>query len=201
MRRVLLLPLLLAAAPLVDLLPADAGVRLIALDASKPTRVELQSERALAVLDGQAVLAESGCLELKAHQSGVVLVLPAQKPPAAAASCEGKALSPEGEYPVGTIGKAKFLGHAPFAYAGELSLEPNAEVKPHQHDGSDEIILIQSGAGTFTLAGQTRKVAKGDAVRVPKGTVHGFVAGPQPVQVIQFYSPAGPEERFRAAKK
>lgn len=190
----LLLPLVLAQ---VNLLPADAGVQLLKVDA--PARLSFESDQALAVLDGQAVLADHACLDAKS--AGVVLVLPARAPKRPSTDCKGTALAPEGEYAVGTIGKAKFLGHAPFAYAGELSLDANAEVKPHQHDGSDELVVIQSGAGTFTLAGQARKVAKGDAVYIPKGTAHGFVAGPQPVKVIQFYTPAGPEERFRAPKK
>jgi quercetin dioxygenase-like cupin family protein len=190
----LLLPLVLAQ---VNLLPADAGVQLLKVDA--PARLTFDSDQALAVLDGQAVLADHACLDAKSP--GVVLVLPGREPKRPGTDCTGKVLTPEGEYAVGTLGTAKFLGHAPFAYAGALSLDANAEVKPHQHDGSDELVVIQSGAGTFTLAGVARKVSKGDAVHVPKGTLHGFLAGPQPVKVIQFYTPPGPEERFRAAKK
>jgi quercetin dioxygenase-like cupin family protein len=200
-----LLLLALAAGPGVDLLPADGGVRLLQIDGTADARLVLDSAHALAVIEGRAMTLDHACLDLKARQRGVVLVLPEDpavrgQKPETHAPCPGHALAPEGEYPVGTIGRAKFLGHAAFAYAGELALDPGAEVKPHQHEGSDEVIVIQSGGGTFTVAGTERRVGPRDALHIPKGTTHAFVAGPQPVKAIQFYSPAGPEERFRVPK-
>jgi quercetin dioxygenase-like cupin family protein len=104
-------------------------------------------------------------------------------------------------YPVGTIGEATFVARSEQAYAGRLSLNAGAEVKPHQHDTSMEIVVIQSGRGTFTLDGGTREVGPGDTVMVPKATQHAFTAGKEPVRAVQFYLPPGPEERFRGATK
>jgi mannose-6-phosphate isomerase-like protein (cupin superfamily) len=159
--------------------------------------VKFTSDQVLVVADGQALLASNGCLTLKKGTVGWALVVPSEKAPAASNDCAGKKLDPEGEYPVGTIGKAKFLGHTPFAYAGELSLNPKAEVKPHQHDTSDEVVILLSGSGTFTVGDQKREVKAGDVMHIPKATQHRFVTGAEPVKAIQFYSPPGPEERFK----
>ena len=104
-------------------------------------------------------------------------------------------------YPVGTIGEVSFVARSERAYAGRLSLDAGAEVKPHQHEGSVEIVVMKAGRGTFTLDGKSREVGPGDTVVVPKGAVHGFVAGKEPVKAVQFYVPPGPEQRFKPKEK
>ncbi|MBL8955825.1 MAG: cupin domain-containing protein [Myxococcaceae bacterium] len=101
------------------------------------------------------------------------------------------------KYPLGTMGEVELVEKSDRAYAGRLSLNAGAEVKPHQHDTSVEVVVMLSGRGTFTLDGKAREVGPGETVVVPKGTLHAFVAGPEPVKVVQFYVPPGPEERFR----
>ena len=42
------------------------------------------------------------------------------------------------------------------------------------------------------------RVEAGMAVRIPAGVEHSFQAtGTEPVEIVQVYSPAGPEQRFR----
>jgi quercetin dioxygenase-like cupin family protein len=118
---------------------------------------------------------------------------------AGAGKCQVKALGEK--YPVGAIGEAELVSRSERAYAGRLQLKPGAEVKPHQHDGSVEIVVMTAGRGTFTLDGGAREVGPGDTIVVPKGAVHAFVAGEEPVKVVQFYVPPGPEERFRPKEK
>jgi len=99
------------------------------------------------------------------------------------------------------VGEAELVAKSERAYAGRLSLNAGAEVKPHQHEGSVEIVVMLSGRGTFTLDGGTREVGPGDTIVIPKATLHAFVAGKEPVKVVQFYVPPGPEERFRPKEK
>lgn len=108
------------------------------------------------------------------------------------------AADPKEKYALGKSGTATMLAHAPFAYAGRLELKAGAEVKPHKHEGSMEIALIEGGHGTFTLNGVSDEVEPGDAVFIPSGVEHSFRAK-EAVRVTQFYLPPGPEERFRAA--
>jgi quercetin dioxygenase-like cupin family protein len=159
--------------------------------------VKFNSDQVLVVVDGQAVQASNACLTLPKGVVGWALVVPSANAPKPGTDCAGQKLEPEGEYPVGTTGKVKFLGHTPFAYAGELTFNPKAEVKPHQHDTSDEVVIILSGSGTFTVGEQKREVKKGDVLHIPKATQHSFVAGAEPLKAIQFYTPPGPEERFK----
>ena len=88
------------------------------------------------------------------------------------------------------------------AYMGSLSLDPGTEIAKHTHPDSSEFIYILAGEGELYVDGQTRTVEKGDAIQIPKGVEHGFVAkGEDPkkdrVKAIQFYTPSGPEQRFK----
>lgn len=58
----------------------------------------------------------------------------------------------------------------------EWSDPAGADYQPHQHD-HDESIWIVRGEMTFTAAGRTLRLAAGDRLMLPKGTVHGARAG------------------------
>jgi quercetin dioxygenase-like cupin family protein len=45
---------------------------------------------------------------------------------------------------------------------------------PHSHDGFEETIYGLEGTSTFTIDRQTVAIGPGDAVCIPRGTVHGF---------------------------
>lgn len=79
-----------------------------------------------------------------------------------------------------------------------LTLSPGAVVPPHRHAASSEYIYILEGGGVLTVAGQELALSPGDAVQIPSGIEHAFkVTGKAPVKALQFYTPSGPEQRFR----
>jgi quercetin dioxygenase-like cupin family protein len=86
----------------------------------------------------------------------------------------------------------------PAAYLGRGTFLPGAELPSHRHDTSEELIYVISGRGTMTLGGYRLPAEPGAAFRIPAGIEHAFrVDGEQPVEVVQVYSPAGPEQRFK----
>lgn len=79
-----------------------------------------------------------------------------------------------------------------------MKLERAAAVPKHVHAGSTEIILMTSGQGVVTIAGTEYPVRSGHAIQIPPGVEHAFrVTGDEPVNAFQFYTPAGPEQRFK----
>jgi quercetin dioxygenase-like cupin family protein len=45
---------------------------------------------------------------------------------------------------------------------------------PHSHDAFEETVYGLEGVATFTLDGETVEIGPGDAVCIPRGTVHAF---------------------------
>ncbi|HKE14097.1 MAG TPA: cupin domain-containing protein [Kofleriaceae bacterium] len=80
-----------------------------------------------------------------------------------------------------------------------LTLDAGAEVPSHTHDGSSEYLYLIEGSGVMSIDGETTPVAAGDAIQIPSGIEHSFRAtGGAAVKAVQFYAPAGPEQRFKA---
>jgi quercetin dioxygenase-like cupin family protein len=46
---------------------------------------------------------------------------------------------------------------------------------PHSHDAFEETIYGLEGVSTWTVDGEPRDIAPGDALLIPRGAVHGFV--------------------------
>jgi quercetin dioxygenase-like cupin family protein len=83
-----------------------------------------------------------------------------------------------------------------------LTLEGGAEVPAHVHEGSSEYLFLLEGSGVMIVDGQETPVAAGDAIQVPSGIEHGFrAAAGAAVKAVQFYAPAGPEQRFKGETK
>lgn len=82
--------------------------------------------------------------------------------------------------------------------AALLSLGAGASVPLHDHAGETELLYILEGAGTMTVDGVSLAVTPSSAVQVPPGAKHSFTAT-APLRALQFYTPAGPEQRFKAA--
>jgi len=83
------------------------------------------------------------------------------------------------------------------AYVGRLRLDKGTQVPEHSHDGSAEVLYVVSGKGELTLDGKTIAVEPGTALYIPPNTKHSFAAS-EDIDAVQFYSPSGPEQRFKA---
>ncbi len=61
---------------------------------------------------------------------------------------------------------------------------------PHTH-AQDEAIYVLEGGVTFTVDGQTLRVAAGGFVTIPRGTVHSFRVESETARLLNLYVPAG----------
>jgi quercetin dioxygenase-like cupin family protein len=84
--------------------------------------------------------------------------------------------------------------------ASVLRLAANATVPEHVHAGETELLYVLEGSGTMTIAGVSLPVTPTSAIQIPPNTKHAFTATTN-VRAVQVYTPAGPEQRFKAAKK
>jgi mannose-6-phosphate isomerase-like protein (cupin superfamily) len=85
----------------------------------------------------------------------------------------------------------------PRFYFGRGEFQPGASVAEHVHEKSAEIVYIIQGTGQFTVAGKAYDIHRGTAIYIPENTPHSFLNnGKEVVEVVQMYSPAGPEDRF-----
>lgn len=85
------------------------------------------------------------------------------------------------------------------AYVGRLRFEPGTVVPPHRHETSEELLTLTAGQGEMTIDGKLVTVKAGDAIRIPKNTLHDFKAtGSVTVEAVQVYAPKGPEARFKS---
>jgi quercetin dioxygenase-like cupin family protein len=81
-----------------------------------------------------------------------------------------------------------------------LTLQPGAAVPSHHHTGSAEIIYIVSGKTEVMMEGTAKTLGPREAIAIPAGAQHAAkVVGTEPLQMVQFYVPGGPEQRFRGA--
>ena len=83
------------------------------------------------------------------------------------------------------------------AYIGYFEADAGMSVPKHQHDSSSEYLYILDGEGELYVGDEATTVQAGDAIQIPRGVEHSFVAGAETVKAIQFYTPSGPEQRFK----
>ncbi len=81
--------------------------------------------------------------------------------------------------------------------ASILAMPAGARVAEHAHAGETELLYLLAGGGTMTVAGVELAVTPTSVVQIPKNTRHAFVAT-SAVRALQIYTPAGPEQRFKA---
>jgi mannose-6-phosphate isomerase-like protein (cupin superfamily) len=80
-------------------------------------------------------------------------------------------------------------------YAGWIFLSPGTVVPEHQHDG-DEVLFVVCGGARFRVNEQETALRQGASLRVPKGTRHAAIAGPEGMVAVQMYRPGGAGHRF-----
>ncbi len=89
---------------------------------------------------------------------------------------------------------------SPEAALGLLTLADGAEVAPHVHADSVEILYVLEGRAEMVIGGVKWVAEKGDAVRIEKGAEHSAkVVGS--LEAVQVYVAAGPEQRFTAGER
>src|SRR5450631_3923361 len=72
-----------------------------------------------------------------------------------------------------------------------MTIPPGGEIGSETHEHTDQILTFVSGAGEADVAGQTKRVARGDLVAVPAGTLHNFRnTGVHPLVLYTVYGPA-----------
>lgn len=84
---------------------------------------------------------------------------------------------------------------------GEVVIYPNKGHDRHEHPESDEVLYIIEGEGRQTVGdGAEFAVGAGDAVWIPRGTLHStFNTGWRPLRIVATYTPGGEEAALRSA--
>jgi quercetin dioxygenase-like cupin family protein len=77
-----------------------------------------------------------------------------------------------------------------------LVLAAGAAVPEHVHANETEVLYVLAGSGTLTVAGVAIAVTPTSVIQIPKNTKHAFTAATA-FRAVQFYTPAGPEQRFK----
>ncbi len=80
-----------------------------------------------------------------------------------------------------------------------LYIAPGTVIDMHVHPDSTEVIYLLSGEGDLQRSKSKSHLSPGHAALIPAGAVHGFTAGADPVVMLQFFLPGGPEQRLRDA--
>lgn len=77
-----------------------------------------------------------------------------------------------------------------------LEFPAGTSVPEHVHSKEAELLYVLAGSGTLTVKGQALPVTATSVVQVPPNTPHAFAATTD-LRAVQFYTPAGPEQRFK----
>jgi len=88
-------------------------------------------------------------------------------------------------------------GGATFGSFAILEAEADLGVPVHTHEGTAEVLFIDSGDGTMILGEGRFDLSPGAVIYVPPDVEHGYEPGSTPLRAYQVYDPPGPEQRFR----
>lgn len=92
--------------------------------------------------------------------------------------------------------------HDPQSYVGRVILKPGTKIGKHIHKMSDEYLYFIKGTGVISIEGEEHQVKDGSTFYIPLGMKHSYTNTSKKTAVaIQFYTPAGPEQRFKVWKK
>jgi mannose-6-phosphate isomerase-like protein (cupin superfamily) len=80
---------------------------------------------------------------------------------------------------------------------GVSIVAPGKVHEEHQHDASEELIVVIGGEGQAKIAGQEFAIGYGSVIDIGKGESHGFVNPSQsPLVLLWIYDPPGAEKKF-----
>ncbi len=90
-------------------------------------------------------------------------------------------------------------------YLGKLEAEPGTEIPRNSHAGADEILFLSAGSGELTVGSEKFPVEAPEALYIPAGQPHAAkftgTTGTDKAELVQIFAPAGPEDRYKGAKK
>jgi mannose-6-phosphate isomerase-like protein (cupin superfamily) len=71
-----------------------------------------------------------------------------------------------------------------------MTLPPGEEIGEEVHEQGDQLLVFVDGDGEAIVAGETSRVAAGDGIYVPAGTLHNFRnTGSGPLRIMTMYAP------------
>lgn len=76
-----------------------------------------------------------------------------------------------------------------------VDLEPHTVLPVHSHPHEQCSYLLE-GELEFILGGERRLIHPGELVFIPGGTEHSVIAGPQPVRLLDIFSPVRQDLKF-----
>jgi quercetin dioxygenase-like cupin family protein len=69
-----------------------------------------------------------------------------------------------------------------------VEIEPDAALPEHDH-ANEQFGIMLRGSASFRVGDETKELGPGDIWRIPSGTPHSLVAGPEGAEVIDVFSP------------
>ena len=84
--------------------------------------------------------------------------------------------------------------------AARAELGAGLDIPSHNHAGETELLYVIAGDGTMVVDGVTLPVGASSVIQIPKAVRHQAKVGAA-LTALQFYTPAGPEQRFKARPK
>ena len=88
--------------------------------------------------------------------------------------------------------------HDPKSTMTRISLKPGTKIPKHVHQKSDEYLYFLKGGGTLVIDGKKHQVKAGTVYYIPIGMKHSYTnKSKNTAKAIQFYTPGGPEQRFK----
>ena len=107
-------------------------------------------------------------------------------------------VAPNGLTQIGLLLNSETVPDTPAAVS-VLTLQAEAAVPEHVHDGAVEILYVIEGGGSVTIGGQTTSLSPGSVVYLPADVPHSYVNDSgQTTSVVQVYVGPGSEARFRS---
>ena len=79
--------------------------------------------------------------------------------------------------------------------AYRVRIEPNQTTGVSFHKIAEEFYYVLSGSGTAILNGQSHRLRKGDFLRLPPGTTHGFITGDEALVMLDIHTPGSRPDR------
>lgn len=73
--------------------------------------------------------------------------------------------------------------------AYRVRIEPHSTTNISYHRVAEEIYYVLEGSGIALLDGRRYELRRGDFLRLPPGTTHGFVTGEEPLLLLDIHTP------------